>query len=209
MGLEAQMFRIYTEWLMTQVRYLKRSIHWQHSIVNEVPQLVCMQRMPPCIWKVCLDPLIADIPLLLCPMPYMAPALVHNYSCINFCTILPPFYLCFVHEAVTFRCRWPQHSLFISNWKWKYNNDTISKLLHNFRTNCLSKASKLPKSYKPPSALFLQDLSMPRPNFSPISTKIKKLLSFKHWYLTLDLQLISGLRSQFAYMFYWDMYAHN
>ena len=37
---KAEMLRIYTEWLMTQVRYLKRSIHWHHSVVNEVPQLV-------------------------------------------------------------------------------------------------------------------------------------------------------------------------
>ena len=87
MGLKAQMFRIYTEWLMTQVWYLKRSIHWDHSIVNEVPQLVCMQSVPTCIWKFGLDYPMADRHLL-CFLPYLAPALVHNYSCIKFCTIL-------------------------------------------------------------------------------------------------------------------------
>ena len=83
-GLKAQLLRIYTEWLMTQVRYLKRSIHWYYSIVNEVPQLVCMHRVPVCIWKVGLDHPIADRPLLICSFPYLAPALVHHYSWIKF-----------------------------------------------------------------------------------------------------------------------------
>ena len=54
-------------------------------------------------------------------------------------------------------------------------------------------------------ALFLQHLSVPWPNCSPISTKIKKLLSFKHRSYH---DMVSD-HSCFAYMFYWDMYAHN
>ena len=119
MGLNAQMFGIYTEWLMTQVRYLKSSIHWYHSIVNEVPQLVCVHRVYLEIWPWSPHSRQAPsfLPLAISGTRTGSPLFLNHVLNYSF-DKMPPFYLCFVNEAVTFRCRWHQHSVLTLNWKW-------------------------------------------------------------------------------------------
>ena len=58
-----------------------------------------------CIWKFGLDHPIADRPHLFCPLPYLAPALVHHYSWIMFWTIV--LTKCLHFTCVLWTRQWP------------------------------------------------------------------------------------------------------